>query len=148
MLIEIVTEHGVSLIAATGMALCLGGMMSTRRAMQARLKDLETHLNDMSSELQTIGNGSMGMGRKLQVLEQKAMKISDKVTEIQKNDPTKVSYSEAARLVSMGASVEDLMNACGISRPEAELVTALTKNESNTANENQEHDIPQLDTRA
>ena len=62
--------------------------------------------------------------------------LEAKIEEMQKNDPNKVSYDEAAKLVELGAGIEDLMNSCGISRPEAELVSALT--------ESKHMDIPTL----
>ena len=41
---------------------------------------------------------------------------------MRQNDPLRISYDEASRLVELGADIDDLMNTCGISRPEAELV--------------------------
>jgi len=73
----------------------------------------------------------MGVGRKLIILEKQMAELKHNQDEMVKNDPNRVSYTEATRLVELGADVEDLMNSCGISRPEAELVTALSqKNQS------------------
>nr|WP_018402933.1 DUF2802 domain-containing protein [Marinobacter gelidimuriae] len=52
------------------------------------------------------------------------------IEEMRQNDPLRVSYDEAARLVDLGAYIDDLMNTCGISRPEAELVSALKKRQA------------------
>lgn len=83
-------------------------------------------VDSLSKEVQGISHGSMGVGRKVLALEKEIEDLHIRLDEFQKNDPSLVSYSEAARLVEMGANVDDLMNSCGISRPEAELVTALT----------------------
>lgn len=128
-----------SLLAAAAVVaslLCCGALWLSERRARATIKELESHINDISSELQGLTHASMGVGRKVQILEKDHERLNGKVTEIQKNDPATVSYSEAARLVGMGANVEELMNACGISRPEAELVLALTKK--------QEQDVPVL----
>jgi len=77
-------------------------------------------------ELQAVSNGSMGVGRKLMLLEKQIAELKNSQEEMLRNDPNRVSYTEATRLVELGADVEDLMNSCGISRPEAELVTALS----------------------
>ena len=95
-------------------------------------------VDSISKEVQGLSHGTMGVGRKVLTMEKTLEDIETVVEEIQKNDPNKVSYSEAARLVELGAGVEDLMNSCGISRPEAELVSALTTNKTS--------DIPTLTT--
>ncbi len=83
-------------------------------------------IDSLSDEIQGISHGSMGVGRKVLSLESKIETLEGTIEEMQKNDPSKVSYTEASRLVELGAGVDDLMNSCGISRPEAELVLALT----------------------
>jgi len=95
-------------------------------------------VDELSKEIQGISHGSMGVGRKVLMLEKQIELLEARIEEMQKNDPSKVSYSEAARLVELGAGVDDLMNSCGISRPEAELVSALT--------ESRQNDIPTLTT--
>lgn len=80
----------------------------------------------INQELQAVSNGSMGIGRKLMQLEKQMTELKNSQEEMLRNDPNRVSYTEATRLVELGADVEDLMNSCGISRPEAELVTALS----------------------
>jgi uncharacterized protein YoxC len=126
----------LSIAAVAASLLCCCALLLNDRRSRAMINELESHINDLSTELQGLSNASMGIGRKLQVLEKDSERLNGKVTEIQKNDPTTVSYSEAARLVGMGANVDELMNACGISRPEAELVLALTKK--------QEQEVPVL----
>ena len=74
-----------------------------------------------------LSKTAIAVGKRVLELEKQIATLEAKIEEIQKNDPAKVSYSEAARLVELGAGIEDLMNACGISRPEAELVRALTE---------------------
>lgn len=99
-----------------------------KRSVTKSERALTDLVDDMAKEVQGISHGSMGVGRKTLMLEKKIEALEAKIEEIQKNDPGKVSYAEAARLVELGAGVEDLMNSCGISRPEAELVSALTSN--------------------
>ncbi len=84
-------------------------------------------VDELSKEIQGISHGSIGVGKKVLLLEKKIELLEAQIEEMQKNDPNKVSYTEAARLVELGAGIDDLMNSCGISRPEAELVSALTE---------------------
>lgn len=84
-------------------------------------------IDDLSKEINGISHGSMGIGRKALALEERINVLEEQLQQLKDNDPTGVSYQEASRLVELGAGIEDLMSNCGISRPEAELVTALSK---------------------
>jgi len=116
----------------------------TAHSSRKHLLSLTDHVNQLGKELNALNHSTLGMGRRLQALVEKNEVLTKELEEIQKNDPVKVSYSEAARLVTMGASVKELMSACGISRPEAELVSALTKQKSHESSDA----IPVLDTKA
>lgn len=114
--------------AACAVLLCLMAVyvLTIRKSIAETEKNSAAIIDSLSKEVQGISHGSMGVGRKVLALEKQIELLNARIEELQKNDPAKVSYSEAARLVEMGAKVEDLMNSCGISRPEAELVSALT----------------------
>lgn len=113
-------------------------------AVRKHLAILNTHIDQLGKELNAVNHSTLGMGRRLQSLVDSNTHLEKELEEIQKNDPVKVSYSEAARLVKMGASVEELMRACSISRPEAELVSALTNQKTDAVNQ----EIPLLKSKA
>jgi uncharacterized protein YoxC len=114
--------------------------LGIKRSISKTEKNIADMVDVLSKDVQGISHGNMGVGRKVLSMEKKIEELETTIEEIQKNDPSKVSYSEAARLVELGAGVEDLMNSCGISRPEAELVIALTTNKKS--------DIPILTTQS
>ncbi|WP_339800193.1 DUF2802 domain-containing protein [uncultured Marinobacter sp.] len=78
-------------------------------------------------ELHAVSSSSLGVGHRVVACERQLHELRSIQDEMRQNDPLRVSYDEAARLVDLGADIEDLMNTCGISRPEAELVSALKK---------------------
>jgi hypothetical protein len=92
-----------------------------------RIAQIETLVEGLSQELIGMTHAANGVGRKVQRLEFQSNKLTSTLDDLKKNAPSQVSYTEATRLVNLGASLEDLMNTCGISRPEAELVLAMTK---------------------
>jgi hypothetical protein len=102
-------------------------LLMLKRSMQKNMRDNEALINSFSTEVQGVSHGAMGVGRKVLNIEKQLLSLKNSFEEMKSNDPAKVSYSEASRLVELGAGVEDLMNTCGISRPEAELVSALTE---------------------
>jgi hypothetical protein len=97
-----------------------------KASMSKQTAKYSESVKTINQELQAVSNGSMGVGRKLMLIEKQMAEMKNSQEEMLRNDPNRVSYTEATRLVELGADVEDLMNSCGISRPEAELVTALS----------------------
>ncbi|MFT7185223.1 MAG: hypothetical protein ACI84K_000598 [Pseudohongiellaceae bacterium] len=120
----------VPVISSVLVALFAMYTLAIKRSISKTEKNITDMVDGLSKEVQVISHGTMGVGRKVLSMEKKIEELETTIEEIQKNDPSKVSYSEAARLVELGAGVEDLMNSCGISRPEAELVRALTTNKN------------------
>lgn len=94
------------------------------RKLESRLKQ---RCDDLGRELHAVSSGSMGVGRRLVDCEQSLHRLHGALEEMRLNDPLRVPYDEASKLVELGADTDDLMNSCGISRPEAELVSALRK---------------------
>ncbi|MFD2229949.1 DUF2802 domain-containing protein [Alkalimarinus sediminis] len=120
-------EQYAPLLSLTATAVLVGYVLFLRHIISKQRKEHSERLKTVNQELQAIGSGSMGVGRKLIMLEKQIAALKHNQDEMVKNDPNRVSYTEASRLVELGADVEDLMNSCGISRPEAELVTALSQ---------------------
>lgn len=116
----------VPAISAVIIAMMALYILSIRKSVSRTEQNNIELIDSLSKEVNGISHGSMGVGRKVLALEKEIEDLHIRLDEFQRNDPAKVSYSEAARLVEMGASIEDLMNSCGISKPEAELVSALT----------------------
>ena len=129
-LVPLISAFLVSLLAVYALVI--------KRSITSSERSLSDLVDNMAEEVQGMSKSAIGVGRKVLELEKHISVLEAKIEEMQKNDPAKVSYSEAARLVELGAGIEDLMNTCGISRPEAELVRALT--------ENKHIDIPTLTT--
>jgi len=136
----LVLEPVVIVSAVTAISALVIAAVVQRSAVK-QVKSMEKQLEELGNELNALSHSTIGMGRKLQTVVEKHDHLEITVEEIERNDPVKVSYSEAGRLVKMGASVEELMSACGISRPEAELVSALTKQDL------ENNEIPTLDAK-
>lgn len=91
--------------------------------LQKRLAALERRLDAYQA-------GSVRMGEELRALREQAAPLADRLTLLEQRDPNGLSYSQAARLVSLGASVDDLTRTCGISQAEAELMRRLHQGRS------------------
>ncbi|MBZ0333934.1 DUF2802 domain-containing protein [Marinobacter sp. AL4B] len=100
------------------------------RKIQSLQASLKSKCDTLGRELHATTSGSMGVGQRLVACERQLFELRNAMDEMRQNDPLRISYDEAARLVDLGADIDDLMNTCGISRPEAELVSALKKRQA------------------
>ena len=85
----------------------------------------DQRLRELSRRLDTYLTGSIRMGEELHELRRVVAPLPDKVSQIEQRDPSSLSFTQAARLVGMGASVDDLTQSCGLSKAEAELISRL-----------------------
>ncbi len=85
----------------------------------------DQRIKELSKRLDTYLTGSIRMGEELHELRQTVAPLPDKVSQMEQRDPANLSFTQAARLVGLGASVDDLTQSCGLSKAEAELVSKL-----------------------
>lgn len=83
-----------------------------------RIKDLAKRLDDYQ-------NGTVRMGEALHELSLVVAPLPDKIQQLEQRDPNNVTFSQAAKLVGMGASVAELTESCGLTQAEAELMSKL-----------------------
>lgn len=115
------------LLTAAVLAVLLTQSVLAQRQIRALQAQLKSRCDALGRELHATGSGSMGVGHRVVACERQLHEMRSMLDEMRQNDPLRISYDEASRLVELGADVDDLMNTCGISRPEAELVSALRK---------------------
>ena len=82
-------------------------------------------IKELKKRLDTYLTGSIRMGEELYELRRTVAPLPGKLTQMEQRDPSNLSFTQAARLVGLGASVDDLTQSCGLSRAEAELVSKL-----------------------
>ncbi|MGM0767160.1 MAG: DUF2802 domain-containing protein [Pseudomonadota bacterium] len=115
-------------VAALGLMAVQGAV--SRREVRRLRSQLKERCDTLGRELHATTSGSMGVGQRLVTCERQLHELRSTLDEMRQNDPLRISYDEASRLVDLGADIDDLMNTCGISRPEAELVSALRKRQA------------------
>tara|TARA_Y100000758_G_scaffold62843_1_gene40501 strand:+ start:20 stop:421 length:402 start_codon:yes stop_codon:yes gene_type:complete len=93
-----------------------------QQQLEARL---QARIEQLSRELATFQQGNIRMGEELTALRQQIKRLEDKQLKLEQHDPQSLPYNQAARLVGMGASIEDLTQSCGLSKAEAELFVKL-----------------------
>ncbi|KAF1024933.1 MAG: hypothetical protein GAK37_02992 [Pseudomonas sp.] len=54
--------------------------------------------------------------------------LPDKLAQLEQRDPASLSFAQAAKLVGMGATVDELTQSCGLTQAEAQLMSKLHRN--------------------
>lgn len=114
----------LGLLLAASVAAYLGFKRLAGRLQQQDDQQLE-RLQTLKTDLLAYQQGSIRMGEELVALRDQLKRLEDKQMRLEQQDPQSLPYNQAARLVGLGASVEDLTQSCGLSKAEAELVAKL-----------------------
>ncbi|WP_434558082.1 DUF2802 domain-containing protein [Pseudomonas sp. Z5-35] len=87
----------------------------------------DQRIRDLAKRVDDYQNGTVRMGEALHELRAVVAPLPDKLAQLEQRDPSSLSFAQAARLVGMGASVDELTQACGLTHAEAELMSKLHK---------------------
>ena len=100
-------------------------LIAAQQAAGDALRD--QRIKELGRRLDTYQNGSVQMGEELHELRAVVAPLPEKLTQLEQRDPTSLSFSQAARLVGMGASIDELTESCGVTQAEAELMSKMHK---------------------
>ncbi|MFJ2362803.1 DUF2802 domain-containing protein [Pseudomonas sp. NPDC087697] len=87
----------------------------------------DQRIKDLAKRVDNYQNGNVRMGEDLHELRAVVGPLPDKLAQLEQRDPSSLSFAQAARLVGMGASVDELTQSCGLTQAEAELMSKLHK---------------------
>lgn len=97
--------------------------LAAQQAQGDALRD--QRIKDLARRLDHYQNGSVRMGEALHELSTVVAPLPDKLLQLEQRDPGNLSFTQAARLAGMGASVQELTQTCGLTQAEAELMSKL-----------------------
>lgn len=95
--------------------------------LQAKLKKIDAEMNRIRQEHRGLSSSTIGLGQKISSLEDSLDRLSDLQDKAVHRDPELASYTHAIKMVEMGATHDDLVKNCGLSKAEADLVLSLHK---------------------
>ena len=117
--------HWIVLVSlAANLTVCVAFLLHLRQQRRS-IHSLGNQVSQVNEQLLMLSDSGKGVGRKVVALDQRLKHTERKQQELEANDVQQVSYNEAARLLSLGADVEDLVTTCGLSRAEADLIKVL-----------------------
>lgn len=122
--------HGnqLALVLASGLAF-VGLTLSflngrTIRRLKRRQQQENQRFHD---DMRALSKAAVGMGQKVLDTDRRLNEVMKKQFAILNSQPEHPSYDQASRLIKMGATEQDLVNSCGFSHAEAELLLSLNK---------------------
>ena len=98
-------------------------VIAAQQAQGDALRD--QRIRDLAKRVDDYQNGNVRMGEALHELRAVVGPIPDKLSQLEQRDPSSLSFAQAAKLVGMGASVDELTQSCGLTQAEAELMRKL-----------------------
>ena len=101
-------------------------VIAAQQAQGDALRD--QRIKDLAKRVDDYQNGNVQMGEALHELRSVVGPLPDKIVALEQRDPSSLSFAQAAKLVGMGASVDELTQSCGLTQAEAELMSKLHKN--------------------
>ena len=129
MIIEIVALV-VSLIALVFAFYVWSRSKRSKQESEASVATLQGQLESLRKQMMELHTGAIGMGQRLQAVEGAMQQINDRQQELTMQDPERRLYSRAAKMVELGADLDEVMSECELPKAEAELLISLRKGRS------------------
>lgn len=113
-------------VCATVIALCavwISRSLARRNAeLEVRLASLQSEMHD---RLRLVDGCSIGMGESITRLETRLNESIQQQQSVEQGDFSHIAHKQLSKLVGMGATAEDLVHHCGLSKAEADLLLLL-----------------------
>lgn len=91
----------------------------------ARLRELEQAQAKLAEHFQGLTAGAVGQGRHLAQLEQHMGRLRERLDQLASTDGNGSAFNTAIRLARKGVPAREIMETCGLSEMEADLVILL-----------------------
>lgn len=118
---------GLSLIALLFAGYIWSISKRSKQESEANLATLQGQLDGLRKQMMELHSGAIGMGRRLQSVEGAMQQVNDRQQELTMQDPERRLYSRAAKMVELGADLDEVMSECELPKAEAELLISLRK---------------------
>lgn len=87
-------------------------------------------LREARDDLSAVVSAALGVGQRMEALEEKVRRQTERIEQRDLSEPLQQSYRQAMQLIDSGADIPTLVERCGVTRGEAELLENLYRAES------------------
>ena len=121
---------GMSLIALAFASYIWFKSKRSKQESEASVATLQGQLESLRKQMMELHTGAIGMGQRLQSVEGAMQQVNERQQELTLQDPERRLYSRAAKMVELGADLDEVMSECELPKAEAELLISLRKGRS------------------
>lgn len=121
---------GLSLIALAFASYLWFKSKRSKQESEASVATLQGQLESLRKQMMELHTGAIGMGQRLQSVEGAMQQVNERQQELTMQDPERRLYSRAAKMVELGADLDEVMSECELPKAEAELLISLRKGRS------------------
>lgn len=120
----------VILIACLLFVAALALWFNTRKKLDDFSNQIQQQLysEQVIDQISAVNAGSIGMGGRFLKLEKEMQMLIARIDDLQTQIQSHTPYAHAITLAQKGSSVEEIMELCGISQNEAELLLMMHRN--------------------
>lgn len=121
----------VMLISCLLFAASLSLWLWTRKRLQTFSEQIQQQMfsEQVQDQLSAINAGSIGMGGRFLKLEKDMQALAARMDDLQSQVQSKTPYAHAIALAQKGSSAEEIMELCGISLNEAQLLMMMHRSD-------------------
>lgn len=125
MIMSLLTGLALAGVAALGYLLYQARLSIAELAYDSR--NLRERLQQIEQEIGALCSASMGAGEHVVRLEQQVQRIVERQNQLDMRVNVERPYSRATQLVTRGADIDELVETCGLTRGEAELLVMMQR---------------------
>jgi hypothetical protein len=97
--------------------------------LRAGLLRNRVQLDALQADLRALVSAAIGVGERVHRIEKSLKEVSHRQEQIDQTDPGAQAYQQAIKMAQKGASAEELIEICGLTRGEADLIAMLHRME-------------------
>lgn len=127
-----ISQSMLLIFAGLSIVACVMALANIR-SMKKYKRQQRVMYRRLQEDNRALSKSAIGMGQKVLETERRLNEVLKKQFAILNSQPEHASYDQASRLIQMGASENDLVNSCGFSHAEAELLLSLNKQPKTSA---------------
>ncbi|MDH5183372.1 MAG: DUF2802 domain-containing protein [Gammaproteobacteria bacterium] len=105
--------------------LLLALLLKLRTVSQFQSRQTEV----LKSDMRALVSAAIGVGERVHRIEKSLKEVSHRQEVIDQTDPGAQAYQQAIKMAQKGSSIEELIDICGLTRGEAELIAMLHRME-------------------
>ncbi|SFD08326.1 Protein of unknown function [Thiohalospira halophila DSM 15071] len=112
---------GALALSLVALVMAVVALLAMRRERTRLAREAEVVRGDMRA----LVSAAVGVGERVMRLERQLTQLAERQDQLDLNDPAHQSYQQAIRMARRGSDMNELIEVCGLTRGEAELVTML-----------------------